>query len=133
MKLIVDSNVLFSFFWKTSITRELIINSDLILYAPEFALVELNKYAAIIIDKTKLSTDYFKKMRMELAIFVEFIPERKYVSFLKKADALVTDKNDVDFVALSLMLDCPLWTQDKELQDCGIKVLTTKEIIDLMD
>jgi predicted nucleic acid-binding protein len=33
------------------------------------------------------------------------------------------DKKDVDILALSLKLDCFLWSQDKDFEKCGFKKL----------
>jgi predicted nucleic acid-binding protein len=60
MKLVVDSNVLFTFFWKNSISREIFLNQNLKLYSPEYCLEEIEKYANVIRKKTKISTsNYF--------------------------------------------------------------------------
>jgi predicted nucleic acid-binding protein len=55
MEFIVDGNVLFTFFWKRSVTRKLFLEPDLELYSPEFALEEINKYQEDIIRKTNLT------------------------------------------------------------------------------
>ena len=41
MRIIVDTNILFSFFWKKSILKELLNNPSLELFSPEFALEEI--------------------------------------------------------------------------------------------
>ncbi|MBU4341533.1 MAG: hypothetical protein KJ928_02905 [Candidatus Altiarchaeota archaeon] len=49
MKLVVDTNVLFSFFRKESKTRELILNFELLdLNTPAFCISELLKYRETI-------------------------------------------------------------------------------------
>ena len=45
MRVVVDTNVLFSFFKDGSATRNLILNCPFDLVSPKFALVELKKYS----------------------------------------------------------------------------------------
>lgn len=45
MKIIVDTNILFSFFWQESLTRKLLITSNLELISSEIALEEIEKYS----------------------------------------------------------------------------------------
>jgi len=43
MRLVVDSNVLFTFFWKNFVFRN-ILDKSVELFSPEYALEEINKY-----------------------------------------------------------------------------------------
>jgi len=46
---------------------------------------------------------------------------------------ITTDKDDVDFVALSLKINAPLWSNDKGLKEVDeIQVLTTKELLKIL-
>ena len=67
MRLVIDSNVLFTFFWKGSVFKKISIKQDLELFSPEFALEEINKYSAEIMRKAKLSREEFRKLKEELA------------------------------------------------------------------
>ena len=134
MKLVADSNVLFTYFWKNSIARELFLNQDLELFSPQYSLNEIKKYSNEIIKKAKISKKELTVALMELKTLVAFASLSEYSSFLKKAAELSPDKNDVDFVALSLKLNCAVWSNDKELaKGKGFKVLNTREIIELFD
>ena len=74
MKLIVDTNILYSYFWKDSITKKMLISQDFELCSPEFALEEINKYKNDIMKKNNLSLKEFEKTRLDIAIAVKFIP-----------------------------------------------------------
>jgi len=142
MRFVVDSNVLFTFFWKNSILHN-ILKQSIELFAPDYSLEEINKYAKEIMEKTSLSKDEFKKERHALARIVSFIPIEEYsLSFQKitslKKKLITQDYNeiikDIDFLALSIHLQCPLWSNDLLLKKQSIvSVLTTKEIIELLD
>ena len=46
----------------------------------------------------------------------------------------IQDKDDVDFIALALKLNLPIWSNDKDLKKQTLaKVYTTKEVISLLD
>lgn len=142
MRLVVDSNILFTFFWKDSIFKKLSLKQDLDLLAPEYALEEINKYSIEILKKAKLSKEGFKNLKIELAFKVEFIPLKEYLTFLKKAQELFKDLpenernellNDLDFFVLALKFNCPIWSNDKLLKkQSKTRVFTTKEIIEII-
>lgn len=143
MKFVVDTNVLFTFFWKSSVFKKLANKPNLKLFSPEYALEEINRNSEEIIEKTKLSLEEFKNMRKDLAVIVEFIPINEYSSFLKRANLLAENlpkpektelEGDIDFFALALKLKCPIWTNDKMFKKQQIiSVFFTKEIIELLD
>ncbi len=129
MRLVVDTNILFSFFWKGSFLAKIMVLQELELFSPEYALEEIKKYEKEIRIKTGLSQDEFNKKRAELPVFIAFIPLKEYHEFLKKLKE-IPDKNDVDFLALALKLKCPLWSNDIALKKQGqIKTVTTKELL----
>ena len=130
MELVVDTNVMLSFFWKGSMVKKLLMDQDVLLFAPEFALEEINKYEKEIIRKAKITKKEFNFLREELAIAIEFIPLKDYNNYLKKSLDFSPDENDVDFFALALKLKIPLWSNDKLLKKQSIvRVLETKDVL----
>jgi predicted nucleic acid-binding protein len=121
---------MFSFFWKNSITKKLLLNQNNLLFAPEFALEELKKYEKEIIHKAKITKKEFNEIRNELAILIDFVPLEEYKKFLRKGLIASPDNNDVDFFALAIKLKLPLWSNDNLLKNQKIiQVLNTKEIL----
>ena len=131
MKFVVDTNVLFTFFWKNSFTKGLLVDQDLEFFAPEFALEEINKYSDEILRKTGISLEKFKELRTDLAIFVEFIPLEEYKQFLPEALSLIPlYPNDADFLALALKLTLLIWSNDPHLKrQSKAKVYSTSELL----
>lgn len=133
MKLVVDTNILFSFFWKDSVTKKLLLNSTLDLISPEKALFELDKYSKDIIEKTKITKIEFDSLLKELQSVLKFISRKDYEYFLAKAEKISPDKDDADFFALCLKYNCFLWSNEDILKNQEIvNVLSTKEIINLL-
>ena len=131
MEFVVDTNVLFTFFWKYSFTKGILVDQDFEFFAPEYALEELNKYTDEILKKTGISLDNFKELRTELAIFIEFIPLDEYKHFMPEALSLIPMyRNDMDFLALSLKFRLPIWSNDPHLKkQSKIKVYNTSELL----
>lgn len=143
MRIVADTNILLTFFWKKSVFNRISIKQDLDLVSPEFALEEINKHKVEIMKKTKISEQEFYNLRKELAIRVEFIPLEEYIPYLKQASYLAKEVpeekrdeflDDIDFIALALKEKCPLWTHDALLKkQSSIRIFETKEIIKLLD
>src|SRR3989344_541856 len=98
MKFVVDSNVLFTFFWKDSFTKGILVDQDFDFFAPELSLEEIRRNSQHILEKTGVSEKEFRELLEDIRIFVEFIPIEEYKEFLHKADS-IPHKNDMDFIA----------------------------------
>ncbi len=134
MKLVVDSNVLFTFFWKNAIATDLFVFQNLELYTPQFSLAEIERYKEEIKNKAKMSEKEFQDIKKELQLLITFVPVQNYSPFLQEAVKVCPDHEDVDFFALALEKECPIWSNDKQLSKQEIvKILTTKEVIGLFE
>ena len=58
MKFVLDTNQLYSFFWRGSLIKKLLF-AEHELYSPEFALTELIKNKSEISKKAKLTSNEF--------------------------------------------------------------------------
>ncbi|MDD4049410.1 MAG: PIN domain-containing protein [Candidatus ainarchaeum sp.] len=134
MDVVVDSNILFSYFWKNSITKKIIDLDIFNLYSPDFALTEINKYKSDIIKKTKISSSEFNLVLDELKSKIKFVSVLKYSSEFKKIDLnKKPDVNDVDFFACSLYLNAVIWSNDVILKNQSLCVVfNTKDILEII-
>jgi predicted nucleic acid-binding protein len=131
MRIVADTNILFSFFKESSLTRYLILSPELKLISPEIALTELKKYSNEIIKKSKNIN--FSKELSNLEKIVSFIPKKQYTEFLKAAEKISPDIDDAEFFGLCLKEKCPLWSNDSALKiQEKINVLSTKDILDIL-
>ena len=138
MKLVVDTNILFSFFKKDSFTQKLIVDSSLELISPELALEELEKYSEELSIKSKIPIDDINLMFSLLKEYVEFVPLTKYkngfktaLKFAKNFEQKEVDEflDDIDFFALALKKDCAIWSKDALFKKQSvIKVFDTTEL-----
>ena len=73
MKLVVDANILFSFFKRDTLTRKLVLSSSLELYAPEKVFEEFDKHSEIIIKKSDISLEEFIFIKKVLFRYITII------------------------------------------------------------
>ena len=133
MRLVVDTNVLFSYFNSKSKIIELLKNQNLQLFAPRYAIIELKKYKNLIKTKYSVLEDNFYKKIKELEEIVSLKEEEIYIKEKENIFEITIDEKDKDFLALSLKLDCALWSNDKalKLQD-RVVVINTLELADIL-
>lgn len=142
MKIAIDSNVLFTFFWKESVFSAIAYKKGLELISPEYALEEIKKYEEEIQTKAKLSKSEFEKRKTELLMNADFIKLQEYQESFKDVKQIIQTlpKEEqeeflsyIDFLSLAFKNNCPLWTNDKLLKNQKqIPILSTKEIIEIL-
>lgn len=142
MKLVVDTNILFSFFKKESFTRKIIVSNKTIkLISPTHSLKELNKYSQELLSKSKLTKNELESVLLLLHSYVKFVPLAEYKEQFKNAIHLAKGFSkkeykefidDIDFFSLALKENCPIWSKDKLFKkQLVIKVLDTKDLAKL--
>lgn len=129
-KYVIDSNILFSAIISSKrIYLEIVKVLD--LYAPDFALKEMEKYEEVIIKKTKIDQKDMNTFLMKLFQGVTILPSL-FVDKQTKEKAFILckdiDEKDTPFVALSIELGVPLITNDKKL----FKGLIAKGFTDIL-
>ena len=130
MRLVADTNILFSFFNERSAARELSLLPELDVYSPDFSLGEIEKHKPEVLKRFSLSEAQFELIKRFLRIVIKFPKEQEYSKFLAEANTVSPDPDDIDFFSLALKLNCPLWSEDKALKkQSRIRVLNTKELI----
>jgi predicted nucleic acid-binding protein len=134
MRLVVDTNVLFSFFKCESVTRRLLTNFELIEPAtPSFCIEELAEHKELICAKSKLSAREFEEVLGDLLIFVKVIPLSEYRTFLLGAKSISPDPDDIELFAVALKLACPIWSNEKAFKNQSeVRIYTTAELLALV-
>jgi predicted nucleic acid-binding protein len=141
MKIIVDSNIIFSALLSEENDCQYILYSDdFEFYSCNFMFLEIFKHKEKILEHSDLSIDelltQFEKILSRITFINEEIVSTNayYNAFLlcKKVD-----ENDIPFVALSLFMDGYLLTSDKklyeELRDKGINVFNIPDFLEMMN
>ena len=102
-------------------------------YTPDICLIEAKKHVPTILAKHShskaeeaLNTLHF----LEREGIVQPIPLASYGIFEHEAKERIAsrDPDDWSLVAVSLVLSCPIWTEDKDFFGTGIAVWNTANI-----
>jgi len=138
MRLVVDTNVLFSFFKKNSFTRGIILNGKLDLISPQLSLQELKKYSEELKSKSKINEKILEEIFLELPLRIIFIPDSEYENCFCEALKISEDipeskreefKEDIDFFALAIRENCAIWSNDSLFKEQHrIKIFNSLEI-----
>ena len=132
MRLIVDTNILFSFFRENPV-RHILINAkplNLELFTPQYAFQELmnNKKQLFKYARFKSEEEFVAAMTNLQSCIRE-----KPLSFFKEYSAqgkkISPDEKDSPFFALALKIGAGIWTNEPRLKKQKvIKVLSTKDL-----
>lgn len=129
MLLVLDANVLFAALLKDSGSRKLIGDRRLVLFAPEFLLVEFDKYSRELKERTGLSDDDFSELSARLVNRIKFVPDREIIPFMAAANHLTKDKKDVPYIACALAVNADIWSSDRHFDNKRVKVFSTRELL----
>jgi len=130
MKLVVDTNILFSFFKELSLTRSILLSPELELISPEVAISELKKYSEVIEKKSKVN--FYSELN-NLEKIILFVSKKQYADFLLMAEKISPDPDDAEFFALCIKEKCALWSNDSLLKNQNrINVLSTQDLIEVL-
>ncbi|MFH0875604.1 MAG: PIN domain-containing protein [archaeon] len=129
MKLVLDNNILFSLMNPKSTSSYLFAMLRAQFFAPEFIKSEFEKHKDECLVKSKLSMHEFEIRQKEVEGCISFVKSSKYAEFLLKSKLALPDPDDIDFIALSLSINSPVWSNDPHFKKQSlVKVFTTKEL-----
>ncbi len=138
-ELVIDTNILISaLIPKNSKLRDILFSGDFRIYAPEYLLKELDKFWSLILTKAEkkgVIKSNIELVKEELLSKIIFEPDKFYRLRIEEAYMICKrfDEKDTPFIALSLMLEIPILTNDKGIiENAGTySVLTIQEIFNL--
>ncbi|MDD4653730.1 MAG: PIN domain-containing protein [Methanothrix sp.] len=135
MEIVLDTNILISSLLKNGLTRDLISLSPFKMYTVEYAKFEVEKHKDELLSKSKLDEDSFDYLTEFVFGKVSLIPMAELSPFKDEAIKIMReiDINDSPFIALAMLLNCPIWSNDAHFKRQNvIKSYTTKEIISIL-
>ena len=136
MELVVDTNVLIAVFLLSSVTRELLLDERLALWAPEYLLTEAERVLLTPRFRRRLgvlSPQDVRVLLTQLTARIRILPTSTFHLKLPEAKGLVADYEDAPFVALALHLRLPLWSNDAPLRaQRVVHVYTTEDVLSLL-
>ena len=129
MDLVVDANVLFAALIKDSFSYNLFFSDKFHLFTPEYIFAEFEKHKEEILEKTERTTEEFFRLFEILKRRIVLIPLEELTPYVKEAEKITPDPDDMAYFALALKLNCAIWSNDKKLKEQdAIKVYHTHEL-----
>jgi len=133
MRLVIDTNIIFSALIKDSITRRILLTSKFDFFIPEYVFIETHNHSQEIMRKSGYDQDDFNTMVDTLMTNINVVPTDDFKSYIPKAFNIMKDidENDTSFLALALMINGDgIWSNDPHFDKQNkIKVWKTKDII----
>ena len=139
--LVVNANILFSFFNEKSARRRLIKRLPRMgceLITPDFALEELMEDKERIKNFARINEDAFMFLfsLLERKI-MEIYPAEKYEESLSEAEKISPHGKDVHkddpYFALALSFNAPIWSDEKAFKkQSKVKVFSTSDLISFL-
>lgn len=128
-KLAVDANPILSAIIGGNAREAFIKVEGTSFYTTSFNFKEVEKYIPILSTKRGIPSEDLYLILSTLPLFV--CNEDFYKDRIKKAKTLIAkrDPDDVHILALCLTLQCPIWSNDKDLENLGIEVYSTLDLI----
>jgi predicted nucleic acid-binding protein len=133
MELVVDANILVSFF-RDNPVRFIIINSNLLglkLYAPEYAIEELLKNKSDILKYSKLNESQLKEVLSTISEYIEIKSDEFFKQFETKARQFSPHDKDLPYFSLAIKLNCAIWSNEPGFKEqSNIDIFNTQDLRD---
>lgn len=134
MELVVDAKVLVAGFLRTATTRELLLDEQLTLWAPEHGLAETERVVTTPRFRKRLgriSPEAVQDVLQILTQRIQIVPASTYQRHLARATQLAPHPEDAPYLAVALHLGLPVWSNDADLKTSQhlIPVYTTLELL----
>ena len=129
MDLVVDANIIFAALIKNNFSHHLLFSGNFRLFTPEYMFTELERHKEEILQKTDRTTEEFFRMVEILKRRIILVPLEELIPYVKEAEKITPDPDDMAYFALALKLDCAIWSNDKKLKEQGkIRIYHTHEL-----
>jgi predicted nucleic acid-binding protein len=136
MEVVIDANIFIAALLKKGATRKLLLNEELALYAPEYVIEEIFDHIQEYEKKSHLPRSSLEELVKVLIIESKMIiiPKDELRQYIKKADEITPDPDDVMYFAAALKQNIGIWSNDKALQQQKtVKVYSTNDLIKLLE
>lgn len=99
-------------------------------FTPDLCYADAEKYLPILFEKRKLPTEQVLEVLEKLTPFVQRVDSSLYGLYEQEAKQriAVRDIDDWPIVAVALLLECPIWTEDADFFGAGVATWTSDRI-----
>jgi predicted nucleic acid-binding protein len=135
MKLVIDTNRIIAAFIKKGKTREILFDKRFEFITPSYAMSEVFRHKKEMMRKAGINEDEFVLLLDLIFGRIRIISSEKYRDKMGEAEGLISDKDDVSFLALAIIEEVDgIWSDDKHfLKQERVRVFTTRGIVGLLE
>ncbi|MEK6900984.1 MAG: PIN domain-containing protein [Nanoarchaeota archaeon] len=137
MKIIIDSNILFSALIKDSTTRKLILEYDDFFLFPSFIFEEMENHKQELMQKSKMDSGDFERLLQLLLKKCFIVPQEVLTTYREKALGIVQNIDPDDAVFIACAMAYPksvIWSDDQKLKEQNeVKIINTTEMMEYLE
>ena len=130
-RLVLDANILLRAVFGIRV-RSLLetYESTVAFYAPDVCFDDARKYIPDLAVRRKFDPTAGLQVLEQLSKLVDTVDISLYESYEEFARTRISsrDANDWPIVATSLLLDCPIWTEDQDFFGSGVATWTSDRV-----
>ena len=99
-------------------------------YSPDVCFADARHYVAQVLEKRGLNPESGLNVLAQLSDLVETVDLSLYADYerLARERIEIRDPDDWPVVAVALLLDLPIWTEDQDLFGSGLPTWTTDRV-----
>ncbi len=99
-------------------------------FTPDVCFADARKYLPVLFEKRNLSADKALVVLEDISCLISAVDVNLYGIYESEAKQriAVRDIDDWPIVAVSLMLDCPIWTEDADFFGAGVATWTSDRV-----
>ena len=129
-RVVLDANILVRAVFGVRVRSLLEQYEDFVgFYTPDVCLDDARRYLPLISAARGLDVAAGLSVLDQLILLVEVVDRSLYEEYESSArERMIRDVADWPVVATSLLLDCPVWTEDQDFFGSGIATWTTNRI-----
>ena len=137
MFVVVDANVVLSALLTKGRSFDVFAVNKLIrrleFIAPEYMFFEIGKNLDEIVERSKLSPKELGSVFRFIKKEIDFIPFSEFNEYADEASPLAPHEKDVQYFALALAFNCPIWSSEKAFKyQSRIQIFSTPELLKLL-
>ncbi len=130
-RIVIDANILIRAVLGKKV-RGLIQNHarEVLFFTPDLCYDDALKYLPILFEKRKLPPDDALNVLAELKSLIQIVDSSLYGLYEQESKnrIAIRDLDDWSVVAVALMLDCPIWTEDRDFFGTGVATWTSDRV-----
>lgn len=130
-RLVLDANILLRAVFGVRVRSLLETHEDSVsFYAPDICFADARKYIPSISEKRRIDPEPGILVLDQLSRLVEVVDRSLYEEYETSARERMISRDEEDWpiIASSLLLKCPVWTEDRDFFGSGISIWTGETI-----